>query len=226
MNDALAVTDALHRVQDQIASACARAGRDPSSVRLIAVSKLQPITAIEEAYAAGQRDFGENYVQELVGKADALRHLAGARFRLIGHLQRNKAKDIVRVRCAVDTVDSVRLAEALSSRAVSDGVQVEILLQVNVAGESQKSGVSPRDLPELVERVRGLPGLTLDGLMTIPPITDDPNDSRIHFRALRSLAEQLQLTTLSMGMSADLEAAVEEGSTMVRVGTAIFGSRG
>jgi len=222
----VAVNDSLLRVQDQIARACTRVGRHVASVRLIAVSKLHQAAAIEEAYAAGQRDFGENYVQELVGKADALRHLPDLRLRLIGHLQRNKAKDVVRIRCAVDTVDSVRLAEALSDRAVRDGVVIETLLQVNVAHEPQKAGVLPQDLPELIERARQLPGLRLDGLMTIPPAVDDPNESRIHFRALRTLAEQHHLPTLSMGMSADLEAAIEEGSTMVRVGTAIFGSRG
>lgn len=205
--------------------ASARVGRDPTSVRLVAVSKLHPVEAIEEAYAAGQRDFGENYVRELVGKADALRQLTEIHWRLIGHLQRNKAKDVVRIRCAVDTVDSVRLAEALSDRAVRDGVVIETLLQVNVAREPQKAGVLPEDLPELIERARQLPGLRLDGLMTIPPAVDDPNESRVHFRTLRTLAEQHHLQTLSMGMSADLEAAIEEGSTMVRVGTAIFGSR-
>lgn len=219
------IVGSLHRVQDQIAAACARVGRASDSVRLIAVSKLHPAEAIRVAYAAGQRDFGENYVQELTGKADALRDLSELRLRLIGHMQRNKAKDVVRIRCAVDSVDSLRLAEALNERATRDGVVIETLLQVNVAREAQKSGALPEDVAQLVERVRTMPGLSLRGLMTIPPDVADPNENRVHFRALRDLAQLHQLPELSMGMSADVEVAIEEGSTMVRVGTAIFGAR-
>lgn len=219
------VVGALHRVQDRIAAACASVGRNESSVRLLAVSKLHSADAIRQAYAAGQRDFGENYVQELVTKAGALSELPELRWRLIGHLQRNKAKEMTRVRCAVDSVDSVRLAEALDERARRDGVTLEVLLQVNVAREPQKSGVLPSDLAELVERVRHLDGLRLRGLMTIPPDVDDPNESRPHFAALREMAQHYTLPELSMGMSGDVEAAIAEGSTMVRVGTAIFGAR-
>lgn len=231
-HDAHDVVGALHRVQDRIAKACARAGRSESSVRLLAVSKLHSVDAIRKVYAAGQRDFGENYVQELANKATNLSDLSalpdGARlcWRFIGHLQRNKAKEMTRIRCAVDSVDSVRLAEALHERAQRDGVTLEVLLQVNVAHEPQKSGVLPADLPELVTRVRQLGALSLRGLMTIPPDVDDPNLSRAHFASLRELAQQYALPELSMGMSGDIEAAIEEGSTMVRVGTAIFGARG
>lgn len=222
------VAGALHRVQDRIAAVCARVGRSESSVRLLAVSKLHSADAIRQVYAAGQRDFGENYVQELVTKASALSEqpaLSELRWRLIGHLQRNKAKEMTRVRCAVDSVDSVRLAEALDERARRDGVTLEVLLQVNVACEPQKSGVLPSDLAELVERVRQLSGLDLQGLMTIPPDVDDPNENRPHFAALREMAQRYALPELSMGMSGDIEAAIAEGSTMVRVGTAIFGAR-
>lgn len=219
------IVGSLHRVQDQIATACARAGRDVNSVRLIAVSKLHPAEAIRVAYAAGQRDFGENYVQELTSKADELRDLSELRLRLIGHMQRNKAKDVVRIRCAVDSVDSLRLAEALNERALREGAVIETLLQVNVACEPQKSGALPQDVAALVERVRGLSGLSLRGLMTIPPDVTDPNANRVHFRALREMAQLHGLPELSMGMSADVEVAIEEGSTMVRVGTAIFGAR-
>lgn len=223
--DAHDLVGALHRVQDRIAKACADAGRAQESVRLIAVSKRHPVDAIRVAYAAGQRDFGENYVQELVSKADALTDLPDVRLRLIGHLQRNKAKDMTRLKCAVDTVDSQRLADALSERAGRDGVQLEVLLQVNVAREPQKSGVLPDAAGELIAYVRRLPHLSLRGLMTIPPDVIDPNDSRVHFAALRAMAARHQLPELSMGMSADMEAAIAEGSTMVRVGTAIFGVR-
>lgn len=225
MSEAHDIVGALHRVQDRIAKACARAGRDAASVRLIAVSKLHPADAIRAAYQAGQREFGENYVQELTTKADALRDLDGLKLRLIGHLQRNKAKEIVRVRCAVDSVDSIRLADALNERASKDGVVIETLLQVNVAREPQKSGALPEQVPELIAHVRSLPALSLQGLMVIPPDVDDANLSRVHFAALRELAARHQLSQLSMGMSADVEVAIEEGSTMVRVGTAIFGAR-
>jgi pyridoxal phosphate enzyme (YggS family) len=219
------IVTALRRVQDRITSACASAGRAEASVRLIAVSKRHPAEAIRIAYAAGQREFGENYVQELVGKADTLTDLPDLRLRLIGHLQRNKAKDVTRLKCAVDTVDSVRLAAALNERAGRDGVVVEVLLQVNVAREEQKSGALPELVPELVEQVRAMPHLSLRGLMTIPPDVADPNQSRVHFAALREIASRHQLPELSMGMSGDIEAAILEGSTMVRVGTAIFGVR-
>lgn len=219
------VAQRLHAAQVRIDVACTRAGRPAGSVKLLAVSKKHSVDAIRQAYAAGQREFGENYVQELVQKADALRDLPGLRFRLIGRLQRNKAKDVVRVGACVDTVDSTRLAEALAERANAAGVRIDVLLQVNVGGEVQKAGVAAAELDALVAAVRGMPELVLRGLLAIPPVAQDPERSRPHFRRLRELAVGRGLTELSMGMSDDLEVAIEEGATMVRVGTAIFGPR-
>jgi pyridoxal phosphate enzyme (YggS family) len=219
------VADGLERVRVRIASACARAGRDPSEVALVAVSKVHPAAAVREAYEAGQRLFGENYVQELVDKAEALSGLPGLAWHFIGHLQRNKAKAVVEIGALVETVDSVRLAAELDRRAAAVSRTVPVLLQVNVAGEAQKSGCRPEDLFALVSEVRALPHLELRGLMTIPPLGEAPEASRRHFAMLRALAAEHGLRELSMGMSADLEAAVEEGATIVRVGTAIFGER-
>ncbi len=220
------VAERLTAVRSRIEAACVRAGRAPESVVLVAVSKLQPASAVREAYEAGQRVFGENYVQELADKARSLEDLHDLRWHFIGHLQRNKAKDVVRVAHCVETLDSVRLAEALASRASERGRPLEVLLQVNVAREPQKAGCAPEAVPELVAAVRALDALRLRGLMTVPPASDDPDDARPHFRALRALAEAQGLPVLSMGMSADLEAAIEEGATVVRVGSAIFGRRG
>lgn len=221
----LRVRQGLSGVRARIESACAAAGRDPGSVRLVAVGKVHPPEALRAAYAEGQRDFGENYVQELLTKARALTDLPDLRWRFIGHLQRNKVKDVVRLGAAVETLDSERLAEALDRRAEQDGTRVEVLLQVNVAGEAQKSGCDPQRVDALVTRVRSLDALDLRGLMTVPPHTDDPEGARPHFRRLRELAEAHGLRELSMGMTHDLEVAVEEGATIVRVGTAIFGER-
>lgn len=219
------IGDNLRAVQDRIADACAKAGRDPQSVRLLAVSKFHPIAAIAAAYEAGQREFGENYVQDLVTKADAMRDMDGIRFRMIGHLQRNKAKDVARVAHALDALDSSRLADALDDKARALGRALDVLIQVNVAAEPQKAGVSVAELPALIAHVRTLPALSLRGLMTIPPAQDDPERSRPWFAKLHELATQHALPELSMGMSGDLEQAILEGSTMVRIGTAIFGER-
>jgi pyridoxal phosphate enzyme (YggS family) len=212
-------------VRDRIARACERVGRDPGSVQLIAVSKGHPEETIRAAYAAGLRVFGENYAQELAQKAAALSDLADIRWRFIGHLQRNKVKLIEQARATVDTVDSIRLAETISTRASARDADVELLLQVNVGGEAQKSGCAPGEVPELIEAVRRLPSVTLRGLMTVAPHFDEPADSRPIFAALRELATEHGLPELSMGMTHDLEPAVEEGATMVRIGTAIFGPR-
>jgi pyridoxal phosphate enzyme (YggS family) len=171
------------------------------------------------------RVFGENYAQELAEKASILGDLEEIQWRFIGHLQRNKIKLIERARASVDTVDSLRLAEAISSRAKLAGRDVELLIQVNVARESQKSGCTPEDLPALVEAVRALPNVDLRGLMTVAPDSSDPEETRPFFSALRELADAHGLPELSMGMTHDLEQAVEEGATMVRIGTAIFGPR-
>lgn len=214
----------LAAVRARIDAAAERAGRDPTNVQLLAVSKRHDADCIRRAYAAGQRAFGENYVQELEAKAAALADLAELEWHFIGHLQRNKAKAVVGVDAVVGTIDSARLAEALGRRATAADKISAVLLQVNVGREPQKSGCSPAALPELVAAVRSIAGLRLDGLMTVPP-AGTPEEARPHFRALRELAEAHTLTELSMGMSTDLEVAVEEGATVVRVGTAIFGPR-
>ncbi|MCG8557456.1 MAG: YggS family pyridoxal phosphate-dependent enzyme [Proteobacteria bacterium] len=215
----------LEAVRERVRAACERAGRDPESVRIVAVGKRHPASAMRPAYAAGQTLFGENYVQELADKRAALADLPALRWRLVGRLQRNKAAQVVRLGCAVDTVDSVRLAEALQRRADGEGSRIEVLVQVNVAEEPQKAGCAPKDLGGLVATLRRLDALDLRGLMALPLQAAQPEDSRRWFRILRQLAAEHGLHELSMGMSADLEVAIEEGATMVRVGTAIFGAR-
>ncbi len=207
--------------------------RVPPGVRLVAVSKTQPAQALREAYAAGQRDFGENYAQEWREKAAALADLDEIAWHFIGALQTNKVKYLVPAPDAppaapraawVHTVDRLALAEELSKRSARRGATTRVLLEVNVAGEASKSGCAPGAVPALAEAVARLPGLELRGLMCIPPVEGDP---RPHFARLRELRRALGggLPDLSMGMSADYEAAIEEGSTVVRVGTAIFGTR-
>lgn len=215
----MSVSVRLAAVRERIVAACRAVGREPAEVTLLAVSKRHREDAIREAYAAGQRAFGENYVQELVQKADALSDLEDIRWHFVGHLQRNKAKDMARVGATVETVDSTRLLAALERRA---DAPLDVLIQVNVAAEAQKSGCGVAELREIVEAARAASHLRLRGLMTIPPGDEDP---RPHFAALRELAREHDLPELSMGMSADLEVAIAEGATIVRVGTAIFGPR-
>ena len=219
------ISSNLERLRERIARGCERVGRDPRSVELVAVSKAHSEAALRVAYEAGLRVFAENYAQELAAKAEALRDLPDVRWRFVGHLQRNKIKLVERARATVDTVDTLRLAEALSARARAGEYETEVLIQVNVGGEPQKSGCSPDALPELVAGLRALPGLRLRGLMTVAPHFDDPDNARPSFAALRRLAEAHDLPTTSMGMSHDLEAAITEGATMLRIGTAIFGKR-
>jgi pyridoxal phosphate enzyme (YggS family) len=194
----------------------------PAGVTLVAVSKTQPAHAIREAYAAGQRDFGENYAQEWRAKADALADLTDLRWHFIGGLQTNKVRYLAGRVASVQTVDRLELARELSKRLAGKGARVQVFLEVNVAGEASKEGCDPAALPDLAEAVRALPGLDLVGLMCIPPAEGDP---RPHFRLLRALRDQVGLAELSMGMSGDWRVAVEEGATVVRVGTAIFGAR-
>ncbi len=194
----------------------------PAQVTLIAVSKTQPAEAVREAYAAGQRHFGENYAQEWREKAEALADLPDLTWHFIGGLQTNKVKYLAGKVGYVHTVDRPELARELSKRWVAAGATLKVLLEVNVGAEAQKAGCAPADAPALAGLVRGLPGLELTGLTCIPPPEDDP---RPHFRALRALARQLDLPQLSMGMSADWPVAVEEGATLIRVGTALFGAR-
>lgn len=226
MSDALPpLTERLRAVQLRIEGACARAGRERGGVRLLAVSKGQGAAAIAAAHALGQREFGENYAQELVRKAAALEGLADLRFRFIGRLQRNKVKLVLQTGCSVDSVDSLTLAQALSSEAGRLGREVECMLQVNIDREPQKAGVLPEGTHTLAAAVRALPGLRLVGLMAIPRAGDEPEQALSAFRALRALAARCELPELSMGMSSDLEPAIEAGATLVRVGTAIFGPR-
>jgi pyridoxal phosphate enzyme (YggS family) len=194
----------------------------PAGVTLVAVSKTQPPEAIREAYAAGQRDFGENYAQEWRAKADALSDLPDLRWHFIGGLQTNKVKYLAGRVHAVHTVDRPELARELSKRHEARGARVRVFLEVNVGGETSKEGCAPAEVPALAAAVRALPALELVGLMCVPPVEGDP---RPHFRLLRRLRDELGVAELSMGMSGDWQAAVEEGSTLVRIGTAIFGAR-
>jgi hypothetical protein len=218
----------LADVRERIEAAAARAGR-PGGVRLLAVSKTKPVEAIRAAYAAGQRAFGENYAQELAQKAEALRDLPGLEWHFIGRLQRNKAKQVAQVAQAVHTVDRADLAVELGKRAAAAGVTLRVLVEVNVSGEASKGGCLPAELGAVLAAVRAAPALTAVGLMTIPPDTADPNDARPFFAALRRLRDEhggaAALPELSMGMTHDFPVAIEEGSTLVRVGTAIFGAR-
>jgi len=234
-----AVAEQLERVRLRIATAARASDRQPSEVRLLAVSKTKPAASIREAYAAGQRDFGENYLQELVRKAEELRDLADIRWHMIGHLQTNKAKLAVRHASLVHTVDSPRVAEALGRRRqewVSESPELPallrtplaVLVEVNIAGEAQKSGCAPDELAELLAAIQGQPWLELRGLMTVPPNSYEPDVARQCFEKLGSLRDahgRERLPELSMGMSDDLEVAVAAGATIVRVGTAIFGAR-
>ena len=218
------IRERFDAVRARVDTACIRVGRSPDEVRVLAVSKAHPALAIRAAHEVGIQDFGENYAQELQGKAEELADLDDLRFRFIGHLQRNKVKVVLSAGATVDTVDSARLGDALAHRGVL-GSPVELLVQVNVGREPQKSGCLPEQVPELVGCLRELPGLDVRGLMTVAPQGPSPEAARPFFSELRALAESLQLDELSMGMSTDLDVAVEEGATMVRVGTAIFGPR-
>jgi pyridoxal phosphate enzyme (YggS family) len=224
------VPAALAGVRARIDAAARACGRDPDGVTLVAVSKLQPEALIRAAYACGQRDFGENYVQELVSKREALADLAEIRWHLIGHLQRNKAKYVAPFVHLAHTVDDRDLGAELGRRAKSAGRVLDALVQVNVGGEAQKSGCAPGDLAALLRDLAAVEGLRVRGLMTVPPHTDDPAGAGPFFDALRALRDAHggpeALPTLSMGMTHDLEVAVAAGATLVRVGTAIFGARG
>jgi pyridoxal phosphate enzyme (YggS family) len=215
------LADRLRDVEGRIAAACQAAGRARSEVTLLAVTKVFPVQVLLDAYAAGLREFGENYVQEFEGKAPQLGPLPGARFHLIGHLQSNKSRKAGELFQVIQTVDSAKLARRLSEMENP----LEVMIEVKLSEEESKHGCAPEDLPALVDAIRQLPHLTLTGLMTMPPWSDNVELSRPYFRRLRELARQHGLPGLSMGMSHDLEVAIQEGSTMVRVGTALFGKR-
>ena len=215
-------------VRDAVDAACRAAGRDPASVTVVAVAKLHPAAAIDEVAAAGAGDVGENYVQELVAKQAAVQ--APVRWHFIGRLQRNKVKTIAGKVALIHAVDSVELAAEIGKRAAAAGSVQAVLAAVNVGGEAQKAGVAPGDAAALVAAIHAIPGVRLDGLMTMPPPADDPETLRPAFRALRTLRDQLAtsqhpLPHLSMGMSDDFAVAIAEGATLVRIGTAIFGPR-
>jgi PLP dependent protein len=231
----MSIADNVAAVRERIARAAARVGRDPDSVTLMAVSKTKPAELIQQAYAAGIRVFGENRVQEFTEKASALADLEDAEWHLIGHLQSNKAKKAAELFHAIDSVDSLRLAEKLDQAAEQSGKTLSVLLEIKVGKEESKAGI-PLDSPELESLLRAAPQLAhlqIRGLMTVPPFTEEPAGARPYFRLLRDLRDQIaarslqqiQMDVLSMGMSHDFEVAIEEGSTCVRVGTAIFGAR-
>ena len=221
----------LNEVRENIQKACEKAGRSPQEVTLIAVSKTKPLFMLEEAYEAGARDFGENKVQEILEKHPKMPE--DARFHMIGHLQRNKVKQVLPHAVLIHSVDSYRLAEQISQEAGKLGITAKILLEVNVAKEESKFGMMPEDVEEMAGQIAALPHLQIEGLMTIAPFVDDPEKNRPVFRKLYQLSvdikkkniDNVNMGVLSMGMTGDYQVAVEEGSTMIRVGTGIFGAR-
>jgi pyridoxal phosphate enzyme (YggS family) len=231
----MSISENIAAVRERIERAARGAGRVSEEIALMAVSKTQPAERIREAYLAGQRLFGENRVQEFVEKADSLPDLKDAEWHMIGHLQTNKAAKTAELFRAVDSVDSLKLAEKLDGAARGCGKTIAVLIEINVGGETAKSGVAPgsRELEELLAAAPRMKSLVFRGLMTVPPFTDDPQNARPYFRKLRELRDAIAarklpsvaMEQLSIGMSYDFEVAIEEGSTCVRVGTAIFGKR-
>ena len=231
----MTIRDNVVEIGKRVVVAARRAGRNPDAITVMAVSKTFPARAILDAYDAGLRIFGENRVQEFAEKHLDVQSLAGAEFHLIGHLQSNKAAKAAELFHAIDSLDSLKLAEKLNDAAGKLGKVLRVLVEINVGGEEAKSGLAPDSphLDELLRAASGLPNLAIRGLMTIPPFTEDPEGARPYFRKLRELRDKIarrnlprvHMDVLSMGMSHDFEIAIEEGSTCVRVGTAIFGSR-
>ncbi len=225
------VRENLETVRGIMREACERAGRPESEVTLIAVSKTKPLELVREAYAAGARDFGENKVQDLLDRIDALP--SDIRWHMIGHLQRNKVKYIVGKVAMIHSVDSLRLAEEISRESEKRQVKTDILIEVNVAGEESKFGVSVSETVSLVEEISKLPAIQIRGLMTIAPFVENAEENRQIFRKLKQLSVDIEgknidnvcMTVLSMGMTGDYPVAIEEGATCVRVGTGIFGER-
>ncbi len=225
------IQENLQVVQKNIKAACTRSGRSETAVKLIAVSKTKPVAMLREAYDAGCRDFGENKVQELVEKYEQMPK--DIRWHMIGHLQRNKVKYIVDKVWLIHSVDSLRLAEEISKEAVRKNVKVSILVEVNVAGEESKFGVTTQDAVSLVEEIAKLPNVVIKGLMTIAPYVENSEENRLYFAKLMQIyvdiihknIDNVFMEELSMGMTGDYEVAIEEGATCVRVGTGIFGER-
>jgi pyridoxal phosphate enzyme (YggS family) len=231
----VSIVENIARIRERIAAAARRAGRNPVEITLMGVSKTFPVELVREAYTAGIRIFGENRVQEFAGKADALRDLGDAQWNLIGHLQSNKAAKAAELFSAIDSLDSVKLAEKLSTAAERMGKTLPALIEINVGGEEAKSGIAPgsEELETILLEAPQWKNLEVRGLMTVPPYNEVPESSRLFFRQLREIRDGIAarhlpgvtMDVLSMGMSHDFEVAVEEGSTCVRVGTAIFGER-
>ncbi len=225
------IRENIAQTEEKIIEACTRTGRDREQVCLIAVSKTKPVEMLREAYEAGVRDFGENKVQELMEKMPVLPE--DIRWHMIGHLQRNKVKYIVGKVWMIHSVDSLELAKEISKEAVKKQVTVRILLEVNVAEEESKFGVTVQEACALAEEAAKLPGIRVEGLMTIAPFTETPEENRIYFKRLKQLSvdiydkniDNISMNVLSMGMTGNYSVAVEEGSTYVRVGTGIFGER-
>ncbi|MGE0444887.1 MAG: YggS family pyridoxal phosphate-dependent enzyme [Vicinamibacterales bacterium] len=228
----MSLSDRLAGIRARIDAAARSAGRDPSSVRLVAVSKTFPLDAVREAYAAGQRDFGENRVQEALQKISASSDLE-IRWHLLGHLQTNKARKAGAAFAMVQSVDNVELLRKLDQAAADAGAAPDLLIQVDLAGEATKHGAPPGEVPRLLDAAAVCRAARVTGLMTLPPVPEAPEDARPWFRRLRDLRDgwlasgvpPAMLRELSMGMSGDFEVAIQEGATIVRVGTAIFGSR-
>jgi PLP dependent protein len=226
------IADRLAGIRARIAAAARSAGRDPSSIRLVAVSKTFPIEAIREAYAAGQREFGENRVQEALQKIASGADL-DIRWHLLGHLQTNKVRKAAPAFSTIHSVDGVELLQKIDAAAADEGRTPELLIQVDLAGEATKFGVPPSDVPQLFDAAARCRAARVTGLMTLPPVPESPEDARPWFRRLRELRDEWRaagvapsmLAELSIGMSGDFEVGIEEGSTMVRIGTAIFGTR-
>lgn len=225
------VTENLKEIRQRVDNACRRAGRNPETVTLIAVSKTKPAEMLQEAYDAGVRDFGENKVQEMMQKEEILP--SDIRWHMIGHLQRNKVKYLIGRTELIHSVDSLRLAEEISRLSVKNQLCTDILIEVNIAGEESKFGTSRQETFNLVRAAAQLPGICIRGLMTVAPYTDLPENNRGYFRKIRELSvdiaaeniDNVHMDFLSMGMTGDFEVAIEEGATHVRVGTGIFGER-
>jgi pyridoxal phosphate enzyme (YggS family) len=215
------LAERIQQVEERIQSAARRAGRDRSEITLVAVTKTFSAEVMREAYRLGLREFGENYVQEFEQKRLALAELTDARFHFIGHLQSNKARVAAELFQVIQTVDSEKLARRLDQT----GRPLEVMIEVKLSEEERKAGVAPEALPALIDGIRACSNLNLTGLMTMPPWSDDPEVTRPYFRRLAELGCVHKLAKLSMGMSHDLEAAIEEGATHIRVGTALFGPR-
>jgi pyridoxal phosphate enzyme (YggS family) len=226
------IAENIAAIQARIREAALRANRDPEQVRIVAAAKTQSIEKVREAIDAGIHIIGHNYVQEAEAQA-LIKEEAHVEFHMIGHLQKNKAGKAVTLFDLVETVDNEKIASALDRRAGSEGRVIGVMIQVSLAGETQKSGVERADIEQLIQAIRGMPHLKLKGLMTMPPFFDQPERARPYFAQLRELRDQLidsgsltrEMSELSMGMTGDFEVAVEEGSTLVRIGTALFGPR-